>query len=56
MAKKSEEIKDIQTEKKDVFKTWEDSYAAISKMWEDSYLKIYLTIGAFGHYEPKLTP
>jgi hypothetical protein len=46
MAKKSEERKDIHTEdikieNKDIFKTWEDSYAAISKMWEDSYLKLY---------------
>jgi len=46
MAKKSEERKDIHTEdinteNKDLFKTWEDSYTAISKMWEDSYLKLY---------------
>ena len=27
--------------KKDIFKTWADSYAAVSKMWEDSYLKLY---------------
>jgi hypothetical protein len=46
MAKKSEERKDINTEdinteNKDIFKTWENSYTAISKMWEDSYLKLY---------------
>jgi len=46
MAKKSEERKDIHTEdinpeNKDIFKTWEDSYTAISKMWGDSYLKLY---------------
>jgi len=46
MAKKSEERKDIHTddintENKDFFKTWEDSYTAISKMWEDSCLKLY---------------
>ncbi|MBU3967870.1 MAG: hypothetical protein KKG76_10960 [Euryarchaeota archaeon] len=46
MVKKSEERKDIHkedihTEKKDSFKTCEDSYTAVSKMWEDSYLKLY---------------
>jgi hypothetical protein len=51
MVKKSEERKDIQkeniqkqdihTEKKNSFKTCEDSYTAVSKMWEDSYLKLY---------------
>ena len=41
MVRKSEERKDIQTEKKDGFKTWQDSYTAVSKMWEDSYLKLY---------------
>jgi hypothetical protein len=41
MAKKSEERKDTHTENKDLFKTWENSYTAISKMWEDSYLKLY---------------
>ena len=46
MAKKSEERKDIHTEdinteNKDIFKTWENSYTAISKMWEDSYLNLY---------------
>ncbi|MBE0520897.1 MAG: hypothetical protein IBX39_01340 [Candidatus Methanoperedenaceae archaeon] len=46
MVKKSEERKDINTEdinteKKDGFKTCEDSYTAVSKMWEDSYLKLY---------------
>jgi hypothetical protein len=41
MVKKSEERKDINTEKKDSFKTCEESYTAVSKMWEDSYLKLY---------------
>jgi hypothetical protein len=46
MVKKSEERKDIHkedinTEKKDSFKTCEESYTAVSKMWEDSYLKLY---------------
>ena len=46
MVKKSEERKDIHTEdinteKKDSFKTCEDSYTAVSKMWEDSYLTLY---------------
>ncbi len=46
MVRKSEERKDIHkedihTEKKDNFKTYEDSYTAVSKMWEDSYLKLY---------------
>ncbi len=41
MVKKSEERKDIHKEKKDIFKTWADSYTAVSKMWEDSYLKLY---------------
>jgi hypothetical protein len=40
-----EERKDIHkediTEKKDSFKTCEDTYIAVSKMWEDSYLKLY---------------
>jgi hypothetical protein len=41
MVKKTDERKDINEENKDIFKTWEDSYTAISKMWEDSYLKLY---------------
>jgi hypothetical protein len=41
MVKKIEEIKDLNEESKDIFKTWENSYTAISKMWEDSYLKLY---------------
>ncbi len=41
MVKKSEERKDESEEKKDIFKTWADSYTAISKMWGDSYLKLY---------------
>jgi hypothetical protein len=46
MVKKSEERKDIKTEdinteKKENFKTCEDSYTAVSKMWEDSCLKLY---------------
>ena len=46
MVKKSEDRKDvhkedIHTEKKDSFKTCEDSYTAVSKMWEDSYSKLY---------------
>ncbi len=41
MVKKTEERKDTTEEKKDIFKTWADSYTAVSKMWEDSYLKLY---------------
>jgi hypothetical protein len=41
MVKKTGEKKDINEEKKDIFKTWADSYTAVSKMWEDSYLKLY---------------
>ena len=41
MVKKTEEKKDVNEEKKDIFKTWTDSYIAVSKMWEDSYLKLY---------------
>ncbi|MCZ7395525.1 MAG: hypothetical protein ABOK23_13470 [Candidatus Methanoperedens sp.] len=41
MVRKTEERKDIHEEKKDIFKTCEDSYTAVSKMWEDSYLKLY---------------
>jgi len=41
MVKKTEERKDIHEEKKNSFKTSEDSYTAVSKMWEDSYLKLY---------------
>ncbi len=36
-----EENKNINEEKKDIFKTWADSHTAVSKMWEDSYLKLY---------------
>ena len=38
MVKKTEQRKDINEEKKDIFKTWADSYTAVSKMWEDSYI------------------
>jgi|SRR5659263_23912 len=41
MVKKTEEIKDINEENKDIFKTWTDSHTAVSKMWEDSYLNLY---------------
>ena len=41
MVKKIEEKKDVSEEKKDIFKTWADSYTAVSKMWEDSYLTLY---------------
>ncbi|VVB86219.1 Uncharacterised protein [uncultured archaeon] len=41
MVKKIEDKKDINEEKKDISKTWADSYMAVSKMWEDSYLKLY---------------
>ncbi len=41
MIKKIEDKKDINEEKKDISKTWADSYMAVSKMWEDSYLKLY---------------
>jgi hypothetical protein len=39
MVKKTEEKKDVKEEK--IFKTWTDSYTAVSKMWEDSYLHLY---------------
>jgi len=39
MVKKTEERKDMNEEK--IFKTWADSYTAVSKMWEDSYLNLY---------------
>ncbi len=41
MVKKTEGKKDVNEEKKDIFKTWADSYTAVSKMLEDSYLKLY---------------
>jgi hypothetical protein len=41
MVKKTEGSKDTNKENKDIFKTWEDSYTAVSKMWEDSYVKLY---------------
>src|SRR3989337_2037114 len=41
MAKKTEERKEVSEEKQDMFKTWADSYTAVSKMWEDSYIKLY---------------
>ncbi len=41
MVKKTEEKKDTTEEKKEIFKTWADSYTAVSKMWENSYLKLY---------------
>jgi hypothetical protein len=31
----------LNEEKREIFKTWADSYTAVSKMWEDSYLKLY---------------
>ncbi len=34
-------LKPEEQEEKDIFKTWADSYMAVSKMWEDSYLKLY---------------
>ncbi len=40
MVKKSE-VKKEGEEKKDIFKTWIDSYIEVSKMWEDSYEKLY---------------
>jgi len=39
MVKRTEEKKDVNEEK--IYKTWTDSYTAVSKMWEDSYLKLY---------------
>jgi hypothetical protein len=41
MVKKTEEKKDINEGNKDIFKTWEDNYTAISKMWGESYLNLY---------------
>jgi len=39
--RKTDERKDNHEENQDIFKTWIDSYNAVSGMWEDSYLKIY---------------
>jgi len=39
MVRKTEDKKNVNEEK--IFKTWADSYTAISKMWEDSYVKLY---------------
>jgi len=39
MVKRTELKKDMNEEK--IFKTWADSYSAVSKMWEDSYLNLY---------------
>jgi len=36
-----EGLKEDSAEKKDISKTWADSYTAVSKMWGDSYLKLY---------------
>ena len=41
MVKKNEERKDTNEEKKDIFKTWADSYTTISRMCEDSYSTLY---------------
>jgi hypothetical protein len=46
MVKKTEEIKteerkDVNEKNKDNFKTWVDSYTAVSKLWDDSYLILY---------------
>ena len=41
MVRKSEERKSESGQKKDIFKTWADSYSAVSKMWEDSYENLY---------------
>ena len=41
MVKKSYAKKDEGEEKKDIFKTWADSYLEVSKVWEDSYEKLY---------------
>src|SRR5665811_1419272 len=38
--RKTEERTEVNEKKKDIFKTWEDSYTAISKIWDDS-LKLY---------------
>lgn len=41
MVKKSEERWEKSGEKRDLFKIWADSYAAVSKIWEDSCVNIY---------------
>ena len=41
MVKKTEERKDINEEKKDIFKASADSYTAISRIWEDSCSTLY---------------
>jgi hypothetical protein len=41
MAKRIEEIINVNKENKDNFRTCEDSYTAVSKMWENSCLKLY---------------
>jgi len=34
--RKIDERKDLNDQKNEIFKTWEDSYTAISKLWGDS--------------------
>ncbi|MBU4077825.1 MAG: hypothetical protein KKI06_14180 [Euryarchaeota archaeon] len=41
MVKKTGERKEVNEEKKENFKTYMDSYTAVSKLWEDSYLMLY---------------
>ena len=41
MAIKKEDRKNRTEVEMDIFKTWANSYTAVSKMWEDSYLKLY---------------
>ena len=41
MITKVEEIKNVNKENMDIFRTCEDSYTAVSKIWEDSCLKLY---------------
>ncbi|MCX9084299.1 MAG: hypothetical protein OIN87_05795 [Candidatus Methanoperedens sp.] len=41
MAKKSDEIKNENNENKDVFRTYQDNFTAVSKMWDESCLKLY---------------
>lgn len=41
MVNKNDNRKNTKEVEMDIFKTWADSYNAVSKIWEDSYLKLY---------------
>src|SRR5574341_445390 len=41
MSETGEQMSGANTERKDVFRIWADSYAVVSKMWEDYYVNLY---------------